>query len=42
LIPYHKNCGWKQNKNRELEWNVKDKDGGSKDREAGCPVIDTG
>ena len=29
-------------KNRELEWNVKDKDTGSREMDAGCAVLDAG
>jgi len=42
MIPYYKKRGWKQNKNRELEWNVKDKDTASREIDAGYAVIDAG
>jgi hypothetical protein len=29
-------------KNRELEWNVKDKDTGSREMDAGCAALDAG
>jgi hypothetical protein len=34
--------GWNQNKNRGLEWNVKDKDTTNREMDAGCALIDAG